>query len=136
MLSKPAVGCNRKANLVFKECRLRFCRRVCTNFSSDYGNAKDNKGALATTTATATKTSLENVTLRNFHYFAIIPICSTCTLWAKYAGTKFMETAFMLGRERKNSPSCAQEILNLVISRRCFAGDGKKMYKNINARAQ
>ena len=36
----------------------------------------------------------------------------------------------------KNSPSCAhvlQKTLNLVISRGCFAGDGKEMYKNINA---
>ena len=34
----------------------------------------------------------------------------------------------------KNSPSCAhvlQKTLNLVISRCCFADDGKEMYKNI-----
>ena len=43
---------------------------------------------LATTTATSTKTSLENVTSRNLYYFAIIPIRSTCTMWAKYLGTK------------------------------------------------
>ena len=30
----------------------------------------------------------------------------------------------------------SQKTLNLVISRSCFAGDGKEMYKNINARAQ
>ena len=44
-----------------------------------------------------------------------------------------METAFKLGRIIKNSPSCAhvlQNILNLVISRCCFAGDGKEMNKN------
>ena len=34
----------------------------------------------------------------------------------------------------ENSPSCAhvlQKTLNLVISRCCFADDGKEMYKNI-----
>ena len=51
-------------------------------------------GALATTTTTTTKTSLENVTSRNFYYYTIIPIRSTCTRWAKYPGTKFMGTAF------------------------------------------
>ena len=45
-------------------------------------------------TATAMKTLLENVTLRNFYYFAIIPIRSTCTMRAKYPGTEFMGTAF------------------------------------------
>ena len=88
---------------------------------------------------TAAKTSLENVTLRSFYYFAIIPIRSTGTLWAKYAGTKFMETAFKQGKKMKQSPSCAyvlQKTLNLVISRCGFAGDGKEIYKNINARAQ
>ena len=34
------------------------------------------------TTATATRTSVENVTSRYFYYFAIIPIRSTCTMWA------------------------------------------------------
>ena len=39
---------------------------------------------------TAIRTSLENITLRYFHYFAIFPICSTCTMCAKYmySGTK------------------------------------------------
>ena len=59
------------------------------------------KGAFATTTATATRTSLENVTLGNFYYFAIFPTRSTCTLWAKNTGTKFMETVFTQGRKWK-----------------------------------
>ena len=40
------------------------------------------------------ETPLENVTLRNFYYFAIIPIRSTCTPWAEYVGSTFMETEF------------------------------------------
>ena len=50
-----------------------------------------------------------------------------------------METAFKLGRKMKTSPSYGhvlQKTLNLVVSRCCFAGDGKEIYKNINARAQ
>ena len=92
------------------------------------------QGALATTTATATKTSLKNVTSRNFYCFAIIPIRSTHTMWAKYPGTKLVGMAFKQGRKMKISPSCAhvlQKTLNLVISRCCFADDGKEMYKNI-----
>ena len=45
-----------------------------------------------------------------------------------------METAFKCGRKMKTSRPCAhvlQKTLNLVISRCCFAGDGKEMYKNI-----
>ena len=50
-----------------------------------------------------------------------------------------METAFKWGKKMKNSPSCAhvlQKSLNLVISCCFFAGQGKEIYKNINARAQ
>ena len=46
------------------------CRPLSTpgSFSNDDGN--------------------ENVTWKcNFSFFAIIPICSTCTMWAKYPGT-------------------------------------------------
>ena len=89
--------------------------------------------------ATAAKTSPENVTLRNFYYFAIIPIRSTCTLWAKYAETKFMETSFKWSKKMKNSPSCAhvlQKLSNLLISCCCFAGHAKEMYKTINACAR
>ena len=42
----------------------------------------------------ATKTSLENITSRYFNYSAIIPIRSTCTIWAKYPGTELIGTAF------------------------------------------
>ena len=39
-----------------------------------------------TATRTATKTSLESVTLGSFYYFAIIPIRSACTLLAGVCG--------------------------------------------------
>ena len=91
-------------------------------------------GTLRSDDDDATKTSLEKVTSRFFCYFAIIPIRSTCTTWAKYPGTKLIGVAFKLGRRMKNSPSCAHilhKTLNLVISRCCFAENGKEMYKNI-----
>ena len=65
---------------------------------------------------------------RYFYYFAIIPICSTCTLWAKFPGTKLIGMAF------KNSPSCTHVLyktLNFVISRCCFANDRKDVQKRM-----
>ena len=53
----------------------RLCKKI-ESFSNDNGN----------------ELSLADVTLLSFYYFAIIPIRSTCTLWVKYVGTKFMET--------------------------------------------
>ena len=38
----------------------------------------------------------------NFHYFAIIPLRSTCTMWTKYPGAKFMGTAFKNGSSTRN----------------------------------
>ena len=38
--------------------------------------------------------------------------------------------------KRRSSREDLQKTLNLVISRCCFFGDGKEMFKNINARAQ
>ena len=66
---------------------------------------------VTTMTATATKTSLENITSRYFYYFVTIPVRLSC-----------------------DSPSCANvphNILNLVISRCCFADDSKEMKQNI-----
>ena len=83
---------------------------------------------------TAAKTSLENITSRYFYYIAIIPIRSTCTMWTKYPGAKLIGTAFKQGGRKISSPSCGHflhKTLNLVISRCCFADDGKEMYKNI-----
>ena len=90
-----------------------------------WGLVNGQEGDLAATTATATKTSLENVTLRNFYNFAVMPL-------RRYVGTKFLETAFKWG----SVLTFFKTTLNLVISHCYFAGDGKEMYKNINARSQ
>ena len=91
-------------------------------------------GVLATTTATATKTSLENISSRYFYYFAIIPIRSTCTMWPNYPVTEQVETAFKLRQRMENLPSCAHVLnktLNLVNSRCCLAEYGEEMYQNL-----
>ena len=51
---------------------------------------KSHKGAKATTTATATKTSPENISSFHLCYFAIISTCSTFTKMANYPGTKMV----------------------------------------------
>ena len=89
---------------------------------------------LATMTVTATETSLENITSCYFYYFAIIPIRSTCTMWAKYPGTKLMHGVQVRRENEKFTIVCSRllhKTFNLVISGCCFAKDGKEMYKNI-----
>ena len=85
------------------------------------------------TTATATKTSPENL------YF----ICTTSQLFqlaqllqkmANYPGTKLVGVAYKLRKKMENSPLCVhvlQKTSNVVISRFCFAEDGKEMYQNV-----
>ena len=83
--------------------------------------------------ATSTKTSLENITF-HLRYFAIISTCSISTETPNYTGTKLVGVAFKLRKKMKNSLSCVyviHKILNLVISRCCFAEDGKEMYQNL-----
>ena len=83
--------------------------------------------------ATATKTPLENITSRYFNYFAIIPIRSTCTMWPNYLATEKVGTVFKLRQRIKTLPSFSDVLpktLNFVISRRCLAEDGEKMYQN------
>lgn len=75
---------------------------------------------LRTTTATPTKTSLENV-----NFFAFLPICSTGTMWPNYLGTELVGAVFKFKNEMKNSPSCAS--LDLVISHCCFSEEGKEI---------
>ena len=80
------------------------------------------------TTATATKTSPENITLFILCYFAIISTRSTFTKMANYPGTKLVGVAYKLKKKITNSPSCVHVLhktLNVVISRCCFAEDGK-----------
>ena len=92
-----------------------------------------------TATATATKTSPENITLFHLCYFAIISTRSTFPKMANYPGTKLLGVAYKLKKKMKNSPLCVHVLhktLNVVISRCCFAEDGKEMYLNVNARAE
>ena len=82
------------------------------------------------------KTSLENVTLFHLCYFSIILSPSTSTQTANYTGTKLVGVAFKLRKRMKNSPSCVHVLngtLDFVISRCCFAEDGREMYQNLKS---
>ena len=51
-----------------------------------------------------------------------------------YPETKLVGVAYKLRKKMKNSLSCAHVLhksLNVVISRCCFAEDGKEMYQNV-----
>ena len=84
--------------------------------------------------ATETKKSPENITLFHLCYFAIISTRSTFTKTANYQGTKLVGVAYKIRKKMKNSPSSVDVLhktLNVVISRCCFAEDGKEMYQNV-----
>ena len=90
-----------------------------------------NWGLYATTTATPTKTSLENVSSCYLYYFALISIRSTSTMWPNYPITELVGTVFKLAQKMKNLLSCAHALhktLNLGISRCCLA---EEMYQNL-----
>ena len=83
--------------------------------------------------ATATKTSLENISSRYFYYFASIPIRSTCTMWSNYPETEQVGTGFKSETENeKLTVVCSRSLQNLdfVISRCCLAEHGEEMYQN------
>ena len=53
---------------------------------------------------------------------------------ANYSGTKLVGVEYKSRRKMKNSPLCVHVLhktLNVVISRCCFAEDGKEMYQNV-----
>ena len=55
-------------------------------------------------------------------------------MWPNYPGTELVGTVLKLRQRMKILPSCArilQKTLNLVISRCCFAEDGKEMYSTL-----
>ena len=67
-------------------------------------------------------------------HFAIISTRSASSETANYPGTKLVGVAFKLRKKIKDSPSFVDVLpktLNLVISRCCFAEDGKEMYQNL-----
>ena len=95
---------------------------------------RTDKERLETTTATATKTSLENISSRYLYYFTIIPIRSTCTMWPNYPVTEQVGTKFRLRQRMENLPSCVHVLhktLNLVISRCCLAEHGEEMHQSL-----
>ena len=56
------------------------------------------------------------------------------TKMANYLGTKLVGVAYKLRKKMKNSPLSVhvlRKTLNVVISRCCFAEDGKEMYQNV-----
>ena len=58
---------------------------------------------------------------------------------ANYPGTKLVGVGYKLRKKMKNSPSCVHILHKtsiVVISRCCFAEDGKEMYQNVHARAE
>ena len=53
---------------------------------------------------------------------------------ANYSGTKLVGVAYKVRKKMKNSLSSVDVLhktLNVVISRCCFAEDGKEMYQNV-----
>ena len=89
---------------------------------------------MTTATATATKTSSENISLFHLCYYAIISTRLTFTKMANYPGTKLVGVASKLKKKMKNSPSCVHVLhktLNVVIPLCRFAEDGKEMYQNV-----
>ena len=88
--------------------------------------------------ATPTKTWLENISSRCLHFFAIIPIPSSCTMCSNYPVTERVGTAFKLTEKMKKLLSCAHVIhntLNMVILRCCLAEYGEEMNQNSKGRA-
>ena len=53
---------------------------------------------------------------------------------ANYPGTKLVGVAYKVRKKMKNSPlsvDVLHKTLNVVISRCCFAEDGKEVYQNV-----
>ena len=84
--------------------------------------------------ATPTKTPLENISSRCLHFFAVIPIPSSCTMCSNYPVTARVGTALNLTERMNNLLSCAHVIhntLNMVILQCCLAGYGEEMNQNL-----
>ena len=72
------------------------------------------------------------ISLFHLCYFTIISTHSTFAKMASYPGTKLVGVAYKSRKKMKNSMSYVlHKTLNLVISRCCFAEDGKEMYQNV-----
>ena len=103
-----AVRSRSPQNLKCCHFTLLFCRER----QEMYQNVKRTCSSLiGSLTATATKTSPENITLFHLCYFAIISTRSTSTETANYPGTKLVGVASKLRKKKKN------EIYTVVCSR-------------------
>ena len=57
-----------------------------------------------------------------------------CEMWPNYPGASVEGAALKFRKRNGNLSSCVHvpyETLDLVISRRCFAEDGKEMYQSV-----
>ena len=71
---------------------------------------------------------------RFLNKFAMICTHLVCEMWPNYPGANVVGAALKF-RKRKGNLSLRVHVLhktlNLVISRRCFAEDGKEMYQSV-----
>ena len=66
--------------------------------------------------------------------FAMIYTHLLCEMWPNYPGANVVGAALKFRKRNENLPSCVHVLhktLNLVISRRCFAEDGKEMHQRV-----
>ena len=70
-------------------------------------------GLNAATTAAPAKTSLENISSCYLHYFALIPMRPTSTMWPNYPVTELVGTVFKLAQRMKiYCMSCSHNLHN------------------------
>ena len=71
-------------------------------------------GPYETTTATPTKTPLENINLHFQNCFAFILTSSTCIMWPNYPGAEFVENRGQVQIEKGNfTVVCLRSLQNL-----------------------
>jgi len=95
---------------------------------------RDLVGTLSNHDANAKENVIEIVVFDFLFYLAIIPTRLTCLMWTNCPETKFVGLVLKSSKRKKNSQSCVpvvQKTLKLVISRCCFAEDGKEIYQNV-----
>jgi len=91
-------------------------------------------GTLSNDDANAKENVIEIVVFGFLFYLAIIPTRLTCLMWPNCAETEFVGLVLKSSKRKKNPQSfvpVVQKTLKLVISRCCFAEDGKEIYQNV-----
>ena len=72
--------------------------------------------------------------LRFLNKFAMIYTHLVCEMWPNYPGANVVGVALKFRKRNENLLSCVHVLhktLNLVISRCCFAEDGKEMHQSV-----